>query len=287
LSLFSRNHNGDLVVIEEGDLELYAKHKGTTCGHKHVIRCELLVRNFLEAQGWKVSYQSTLDQFNAIREQFSPKKYRDTVLFVRDFLRFMGLEWCNRIKLPRVPKRLPVYVKPEQIARLLAEIEKLEDPQRRQQLKAFTLLGMTTGMRSEEMYRLTPDVIDLKSATIQVRNTKSGLDRLVFLNEPTKKEISKLLEMDEQPLFQYRVIQRFYERMRSQTSDLLPKHLRKFFSAESDRRGLPTGVKKRLMGHSINGDIDLLHYSALAFDDLKAIYERYWGEVRIESHRIA
>ena len=43
-------------------------------------------------------------------------------------------------------------------------------------------------------------------------------------------------------------------------------------------RRMPTGVKKRLMGHSINGDIDLLHYSALAFDDLKSIYDRYWGD---------
>jgi len=33
------------------------------------------------------------------------------------------------------------------------------------------------------------------------------------------------------------------------------------------------------MGHSINGDIDLIHYSALAFDDLKAIYDRYWKDV--------
>jgi hypothetical protein len=52
----------------------------------------------------------------------------------------MELEWSNRIKLPRVPKRLPVYVHPEQITKLLTAIEKLEDPQRRQQLKAFTLL---------------------------------------------------------------------------------------------------------------------------------------------------
>jgi len=164
------------------------------------------VRNYLEAQGWKVSYQSTLDHFNVIKEQFSPKKYRDTVLIVRDFLRFMGLEWSNRIKLPRVPKRLPVYVRPEQIMDLLIAIEKLEDPQRCQQLKAFTLLRMITGMRSEEMYRLMPEAINLKSATIQVRNTKTGVDRLVFLNETTTKEIAKLLEMDERPLFPYLVI---------------------------------------------------------------------------------
>jgi len=270
------------LIIRKSDLELYTKHKGTTCGHKHVSRCKLLVRNYLDAQVWKVSHQSTLDYFNVIKEQFSAKKYRDTVLMVRDFLRFMGLEWSNRIKLPRIPKRLPAYVHPGQIARLMTEIEKLEDSRRRQQLKAFILLGMSTGMRSEEMYRLTPEAVDLKSATIQVRNTKSGVDRLVFLNEPTTKEIAKLLELGELPLFQYRVIQRFYQQMRGRTSNLLPKHLRKFFSAESDRRGMPTGVKKRLMGHSINGDVDLQHYSALTFDELREIYDRYWGEVRIE-----
>ena len=33
------------------------------------------------------------------------------------------------------------------------------------------------------------------------------------------------------------------------------KHMRKFFSQQSDRLGMPTAAKKILMGHSLRGDV--------------------------------
>jgi len=269
------------IDVSEEDLELYVKHKGMTTCYKHTIRCKLLVRKFLENQKWKISYSDTLSYFNEIRNQCSPKTYRDNVLIVRDFLRFLGFEWSNRIKLPKIPHRLPVFVRTEQIEKLLSEIETIEDPIKSQQLRAFTILGATTGMRSEEIYKLTPDEIDLKNRSIRLTNTKSGEDRMVFFNEDAKKELEILLEWGNLPLFPYRIIQRFYYTAKDRCDGLLPKYLRKYFSTTSDKLGMPTGVKKRLMGHSTNGDIDLQHYSALTFDDLKAIYNRYWDEVQI------
>ena len=67
---------------------------------------------------------------------------------------------------------------------------------------------------------------------------------------------------------------------KNKTDGSLAKHLRKYFSSTSDKLGMPTGVKKRLIGHSIRGYGDLQHYSALTFDELKAIYDKYWGGVR-------
>ena len=104
---------------------------------------------------------------------------------------------------------------------------------------------------------------------------------MVFFNEEAKKELEKLLRMQVFPILPERIIQRFYVSRKDKTDGLLAKHLRKYFSATCDKLGMPTGVKKRLMGYSINGDIDLLHYSALAFDDLKAIYDRYWNDVHL------
>jgi integrase/recombinase XerD len=55
---------------------------------------------------------------------------------------------------------------------------------------------------------------------------------------------------------------------------ILVKHLRKFFSQELDRIGGPTSIKKILMGHSLKGDVDLMHYNTQSEDDLKRIYDK-------------
>ena len=51
------------------------------------------------------------------------------------------------------------------------------------------------------------------------------------------------------------------------------KDFRKFFSQEWDRKGGPTSIKKILMGYSIKGDVDLMHYNYQSKADLKKIYD--------------
>lgn len=52
-------------------------------------------------------------------------------------------------------------------------------------------------------------------------------------------------------------------------SSIKIKNLRKFFSQEWDRRGDPTSIKKILMGHSLKGDVDLMHYNCQSEEVLK------------------
>ena len=59
------------------------------------------------------------------------------------------------------------------------------------------------------------------------------------------------------------------------------EYMRKFFSQQSDRLGMPTAIKKILMGHSLRGDVDLSHYDFQGKEELKNIYDRYWAEFRI------
>jgi integrase/recombinase XerD len=61
-------------------------------------------------------------------------------------------------------------------------------------------------------------------------------------------------------------------------SPIQVKDLRKFFSQEWDRRGGPTSIKKILMGHSLKGDVDLMHYNAQSEKDLKKIYDKVMNE---------
>lgn len=51
------------------------------------------------------------------------------------------------------------------------------------------------------------------------------------------------------------------------------KDLRKFFSQEWERRGGSTGIKKIPMGHSLKGDVYLMHYNYQSEEDLKKIYD--------------
>ena len=66
--------------------------------------------------------------------------------------------------------------------------------------------------------------------------------------------------------------------------------MRKFFSQQSDRLGMPTAIKKILMGHVVGDeefviprglDVDLSHYDFQDEEELKKIYDKYWRDFRI------
>jgi integrase/recombinase XerD len=204
-------------------------------------------------------------------------------------LRFLGIYWASTIKLPKRTKKLPTIVNINQLHSFLELDNELdlskESPKiKGQRLRTFLILGAVSGMRPHELYDLTPEQIDLNGRNIKLEITKTDEPRYAFFNQEAQRELEILLSLKPKlPLFPMRVIQKTFTAMKDKTDNLQAMHLRKFFSSTSDKLGMPTGVKKRLMGHSTSGDIDLQHYSALTFDELKAIYDRYWGEIRIES----
>jgi integrase/recombinase XerD len=274
--------------IKKEDLQLFIKHKASTTRGNWYKSYEKYIRAYLDALGWQVSFSGTLDHFTNLRPKYSSKTYRDNVLCIREFLRFQEIEWAAKIKLPKAKKMLPIIVKEDQLhtcLRLINEIDSAYEPLRirRQRLKAFMVLGAVSGVRAHELYDLTPEQIDLKNRSIKLENTKTDEPRVVIFNSAAQQELKKLISMKPRlPLFPKRIIQKTFRSLKNKTGDLEAKHLRKFFSSKSDKLGMPSGVKKRLMGHSTTGDIDLQHYSALTFEDLKEIYDRYWGNIQIE-----
>ena len=213
-------------MLEEGDLQLFIKHKASTTRGNWYKSYEKYIRAYLDALGWQFSFSGTLDHFNKLKPKYSSKTYRDNVLCIREFLRFQEIEWAAKIKLPKMKKMLPIIVKEDQphtCLRLMDEIDSAYEP---------------LGIR--------------------------------------RQRLKKLISMNPRlPLFPKRIIQKTFRSLKNKTGDLEAKHLRKFFSSMSDKLRRPSGVKKRLMGHSTTGDIDLQHYSALTFEDLKEIYDRY------------
>ena len=149
--------------------------------------------------------------------------------------------------------------------------------------KALIILGSTSGMRAEELYALTVEDIELENRTVYVRHdprnnhsTKNRKTRVTFFTNETQKALSSYTKLYTnsnrlRTLFAKKTLERAFR-----DSPIQVKDLRKFFSQEWDRRGGPTSIKKILMGHSLKGDVDLMHYNAQSEEDLKKIYDRFY-----------
>ena len=149
------------------------------------------------------------------------------------------------------------------------------------QIKALILLGSSSGMRAAELYQLTIDDIDLQNRIVSINHnpqngqtTKTKISRISFFTKEARQALSEYLtyfnsDRNLKQLFSQSHITRLFRNAPIQVKDL-----RKYFSQEWDRRGGPTSIKKILMGHSLKGDVDLMHYNCQSEEDLKIIYDR-------------
>ncbi|WP_245526129.1 tyrosine-type recombinase/integrase [Archaeoglobus profundus] len=173
-------------------------------------------------------------------------------------------------------------IKVEHVRDLLREIdEKLSGPYRLK-LKSAVLLSATSGLRAEELYKLRLEDIDLENRTIFVRAeiAKDYEDRVTFFSKEAQDVLEEYLNTfkPSNPLFSKKSLLHQFSKLDTR---LRMKHMRKFFSQQSDRLGMPTAVKKILMGHSTAGDVDLSHYDFQDEEELKKIYDEYWKNFRI------
>ena len=107
------------------------------------------------------------------------------------------------------------------------------------------------------------------------QSTKTKQSRVSFFTNNTKLILLKYLNFFDNSCNLSRLFpQRWIER-KFTDAPIKVKQLRKYFSQEWDRRGGPTSIKKILMGHSLKGDVDLMHYNCQSEDDLKKIYDKF------------
>jgi integrase/recombinase XerD len=192
-------------------------------------------------------------------------------LYVRKFLIDHHIEWANGIKTPPQKECIPRRVTREDIQKALSQTK---DNLR---VKAIILLGATSGLRAEELYQLTKEDIDIENRKLYVKHdpvngktVKTKKTRVASFNKEAQLTLDEYIKKSG-----LRVL--FYKKSILDTFKELPiqvKDLRKFFSQEWDRRGGPTSIKKILMGHSLKGDVDLMHYNCQSEEDLKKIYDK-------------
>jgi len=234
---------------------------------------------------WDITQHKTIDYLKLILNQSSISYYRKQAYQIRKFLTYLHIDWAKNIKLPAEVEHTPKRIIIEDIRDCLRFIESSEYYL---QLKAIILLGATSGMRPEEMYQLEPEDIHLNTRTVDIvhdesngKTTKTKKSRISFFNKEAQDALSEYLTYFNHDCSLKRLFSKSHIKRTFKDAPIQVKDLRKFFSQEWDRRGGPTSIKKILMGHSLKGDVDLMHYNCQSEEDLKKIYEKVMNNFQI------
>jgi integrase/recombinase XerD len=249
---------------------------------KHIKEVKRALENYSKYILFSIDKTKSLNYFKSLQKEYSIKYYKKQMHAIRKFLHFLKIDWADEISLPKDPNYSPKRISRENIEQTLSYFEGYRYFI---QIKALVYLGTSSGLRAEELYQLIPEDINIKHRTVYVNHepkngqtTKTGISRISFFNRETQLALIKY--------FEFFYSRNDFKRVFSQThvthlfrkAPIRVKDLRKFFSQEWDRRGGPTSIKKILMGHSLRGDVDLMHYNFQSEEDLKKIYDKVMTE---------
>ena len=273
---------GEKQLISKNEFEKYITRRDIEgLSSQWQSQCKKWLIDYLDVVSWKIDEDKTLEYYKQLKETSSVTYYRKKVYQIRRFLEYLKVEWAITIKLPPEPEYLPKRVSSDAIRETLLHYE---GHQFFKQIKAIILLGCSSGLRAEELYQLTLKDIDLENRVIRINHdprngqtTKTQRSRISFFNMDAQKALSEYLDFFDnnnelKVLFCQSHLSRIFK-----SSPVKIKDSRKFFSQEWDRRGGPTSIKKILMGHSMRGDVDLMHYNCQSEEDLKKIYDKVMG----------
>lgn len=252
---------------------------------KWIYQIKNFLRDYLNYVDWNIDKKKTLDYFKKIQNKNNVTSYKKKAYQIRKLLHHFGVTWVNEIRLPA-----DLYYVPKRVMKsdILSTLDYFKGNRYCIQLKALTLLGATSGLRAEELYQLDRDGIDLENRTVYVKHdpgngktTKTKTSRVAFFSEDAKIALVDYLQFYSEKKVLKRLFSKTHILRGFHGAPIQVKDLRKFFSQEWDRRGGPTSIKKILMGHSLRGDVDLMHYNYQSEEDLKKIYDKVGIKIEI------
>jgi integrase/recombinase XerD len=274
---------GEKPHIMKEDLNKYiARRTIEDISDSWLYQCQLWLNNYLNYTDWRIDEEKTLEYCKILKEKHPITYFRKKVYQIRRFLEYLKVDWASSIKLPPEPLYYPKKIDYNDIEETISNFK---NHKYFKQIKAIILLGISSGMRPEEMYQLTQKDIDITNRIIHIyhdpengKTTKTKRNRIAIFNYEAQKALKDYLDYfnnqsDLKSLFSLSHTIRLFS-----NSKVKVKDLRKFFSQEWDRRSGPTSIKKILMGHSMKGDVDLMHYNYQSEEDLKKIYDRVMNE---------
>ncbi|MCD6373044.1 MAG: site-specific integrase [Thermococcus sp.] len=293
-----QNPNQYYVITEEDIDRLFLEFEAKGVSHAHKRSIEYLINMFLkeaakEQQGKYIFTMRDLKEYLAtIRREYSVSYYRKNVTYLKKLFRIAGIDLAESLKAPQEIDIDLTIVTVDDIKNLVQLVDSLhlswrfEDWKKDQFITAMLLMAVT-GMRVSELARVPLKDIDLENRRIYLNTsqTKTKQSRVVFFTEEIQELLQEYIQTYklklQEPLATVPQMQRPFRRkspLRGQK--LRPKHMRKFFAQEWDRRNGNATIKKLLMGHSIRYDINALHYSHHTVDELQDAYEKVFGNLR-------
>ena len=251
---------------------------------EHIKKTKSRLIRISEDLCYRCNLNDIIIYINKLKREFAPATYRKYVLDLKRILKEIRAPFVEDLKLPNVPKRSKIVIRPQHLRKLIEQAKKLSES-KYFRLKSAILLCSTSGLRSVELYKLKLDDIDIENRTIYVRAeiAKDYEDRVTFFSKEAQEALQGYIPMAKSTPFVKDTLVKDFRKLNVKSGRIVlrMKHMRKFFSQQSDRLGMPTAAKKLLMGHSLNQDIDLQHYDYQDEEELKKIYDRYWKDFRI------
>jgi len=242
-----------------------------------LYQTKVIIEKYLAYTNSTIDKRKTLKYIEKLKDNHSLATYRKRTYAIRKFLYFLKIDWADQLNPPSEQKYIPIHVPKKQIDEAL---DYFKDSPYYLQARALIHLGKDSGARAEEIYQLTFDDIDLENRTIRIihnpkigKTTKTKVSRISFFTPETKEILEAYIVLYNnnnklKELFGQSHLMRLFR-----NSPIKVKLLRKYFSQEWTRRDGNSAVKKILMGHSLNGDVDLQHYNFQSKEDLKQIYD--------------
>jgi len=220
---------------------------------------------------------------------FSKKSVARKISSCRAFFRYLFRE--GKIKLnpfehiltPKLGKRLPSFLYPEEVVKLLNAVN-LKHKNGPRDLAIIELI-YASGMRVGEVAKLRPDSIDLENGEVLVQG-KGDRERVVLIGSHAISSLKKYLgtrPKDEKTLFLGRMgskltsrsverMVRKYARKSGLSKRVTPHTLRHSFATHLLSGGADLKIVQELLGHSSLSTTQI--YTHITKEKLKSIYDK-------------
>ncbi|MGC9107049.1 MAG: site-specific tyrosine recombinase/integron integrase [Infirmifilum sp.] len=213
---------------------------------------------------------------------WKPDSLYTAAVAIKRFLEFIGMKNVLKdFELPRREKKLPRYLEPEEVKKMLEVAEDSKE-------KLIVLLLYTTGLRVAELVNIKKSDIDLEKNTIRVKG-KGSKERYVYfppgVTQLLAQELSRnssewLFPSSKNPNhhIHYTTVERILRNLGKKAGlgkRVTPHVLRHTFATISLASGLDIREIQELLGHSNLNTTQV--YAHVSRERLKRDYEKVWG----------
>ncbi|PLJ77832.1 site-specific tyrosine recombinase/integron integrase [Infirmifilum sp. SLHALR2] len=279
-----------LALSNQELVELYISHLIARNRSEKTIRYfRSILESFLQfLDGKRISEVQLydIDLFLARLRQrgWKPDSLYTAAVAVKRFLEFVGKEDALRgFELPKREKKLPRYLEPEEVKRMVEQADNIRD-------KLIVMLLFTTGLRVAELVNIRKTDIDLERRTVRVKG-KGAKERYVYFPQSVAELLAAYLSSnDSEWLFpsskdpsshiHYTTVERVLKRLARKAGlsrKVTPHLLRHTFATLSLASGLDVREIQELLGHSNLNTTQV--YAHVSRERLRKDYERVWGSV--------